>query len=167
MIGNLTLLEPSKNNKDAADKSFSEKLEVYQSSKYALSTKIGGLSWTPKMIEHRQMGLAKNCLWNLEDLTPCIPFADPTLYPRPPMQNAELILIIALSWGLIWLYERADLSVLGGRPSAERLKIAAILFVVTALCCASGFWMRAYFCPRAVRCEPSNIPGANPDGYLA
>lgn len=61
------------------------------------------------------------------------------------MQNAELILIIALSWGLIWLYERADLGVLGGRPTLERLKIGTILFVVTALCCASGFWMRTYF----------------------
>jgi hypothetical protein len=67
LIGNLTLLEPTKNNKEAADKSFTEKLIVYQSSKYALTTKIGGLSWTPKMIEHRQLGLAKTAcgIWKI------------------------------------------------------------------------------------------------------
>lgn len=67
MIGNLTLLEPSKNNKEAADKSFTEKLQVYQSSKYAMTSKIEVLSWTPKMIEHRQMGLAKTAcgIWKI------------------------------------------------------------------------------------------------------
>ena len=67
MIGNLTLLEPTKNNKEAADKSFTEKLQVYQSSKYALTSKIEVLSWTPKMIEHRQVGLAKTAcgIWKI------------------------------------------------------------------------------------------------------
>lgn len=67
MIGNLTLLEPSKNNKDAADRAFSDKVLVYQSSKYALTSKISAVSWTPKMIEHRQAGMAKTAcgIWKI------------------------------------------------------------------------------------------------------
>ena len=58
MLGNLTLLEPSKNNKDAADKAFEEKKKVYASSKYAQTSKIADYQWTPKSIRNRQAHLA-------------------------------------------------------------------------------------------------------------
>ncbi len=67
MIGNLSLLEPSKNNKDAARKSFSEKLEVYKTSRYALSNTISGEEWNIRMIQHRQASLAKTAcgIWKI------------------------------------------------------------------------------------------------------
>lgn len=57
-LGNFTLLEARKNNKEAAAKPFTEKKEVYAQSKYALSRMIEVSEWTPRMIHHRQAKLA-------------------------------------------------------------------------------------------------------------
>ncbi len=59
MIGNLTILEPSKNNKDAANKTFEDKKTVYFSSKYAITNLIDFPEWTPNTVKHRQAHLAK------------------------------------------------------------------------------------------------------------
>jgi uncharacterized protein with ParB-like and HNH nuclease domain len=59
MLGNLTLLEPKLNNRQAGQKPFSEKKAIYSSSRYALSRDIGGVEWSIKMIKHRQSSLAK------------------------------------------------------------------------------------------------------------
>ncbi len=59
MLGNLTLLEASKNNKEAAQKPFETKLTIYQTSRYALSNQITSTEWSIKMIRHRQAHLAK------------------------------------------------------------------------------------------------------------
>ena len=59
MLGNLSLLEPTLNHKQAGQKSFAEKKKVYQISQYALSKQIGGEEWTVQMIKHRQSSLAK------------------------------------------------------------------------------------------------------------
>lgn len=66
-LGNLTLLEPKLNNREAAQKSFAEKKEVYQKSKYALSRDIKGEEWSIKMIKHRQSSLAKTAksVWKI------------------------------------------------------------------------------------------------------
>lgn len=61
------------------------------------------------------------------------------------MKNLELIALIALSWLLIWLFEKGNLSISGLKPTTNRLKLSALLFVVTALCCSIGFFMRMYF----------------------
>lgn len=67
MIGNLTLLEPTKNNKEAAAKPLLEKKAIYESSKYAITKQITNQTWTTKMIEHRQIGLAKTAcgVWKI------------------------------------------------------------------------------------------------------
>jgi uncharacterized protein with ParB-like and HNH nuclease domain len=67
MLGNLTLLEPKLNNKEAAQHSFSKKKEVYAKSQYALSNTIGGAEWSVQMIKHRQAGLAKTAagIWKI------------------------------------------------------------------------------------------------------
>jgi uncharacterized protein with ParB-like and HNH nuclease domain len=67
MLGNLSLLESSKNSKEAAQKPFVDKLKVYQTSRYALSNRITGTDWTIKMIQHRQAGLAKTAcgIWKI------------------------------------------------------------------------------------------------------
>jgi uncharacterized protein with ParB-like and HNH nuclease domain len=68
MIGNLTLLEPSKNNKEAADKIFEIKKLVYSTSKYALTNKIDDPQWSPQNIKHRQAHLAKlaSSIWKIQ-----------------------------------------------------------------------------------------------------
>ncbi len=67
MLGNLTLLEPSKNNKEAADKDFEHKKTVYESSKYALTNKITQNTWTHNTIKQRQTQLAKlaTSIWKI------------------------------------------------------------------------------------------------------
>lgn len=59
MIGNMTLLEPVKNTKDAADNDFEEKKKVYATSKYALTRKITDPQWTSQNIKSRQAHLGK------------------------------------------------------------------------------------------------------------
>jgi uncharacterized protein with ParB-like and HNH nuclease domain len=68
MLGNLTLLEPSKNNKDASNKNFEEKKKVYSSSKYALTRKINFPDWAPINIRNRQSHLAKLAcgIWKIQ-----------------------------------------------------------------------------------------------------
>ncbi len=58
-LGNLTLLEASKNNKNAANKGFAEKKEVYSGSKFAMTKQIDADEWTPEKIKHRQAKLGK------------------------------------------------------------------------------------------------------------
>lgn len=68
MVGNLTLLEPQKNSKEAADKVFDDKKVVYQTSKYALTKKLTDHEWTPQNIKHRQAHLAKlaSGIWKIQ-----------------------------------------------------------------------------------------------------
>ena len=70
MLGNLTLLERSKNNKDAADKLFDEKREVYAKSKYALTKNIAAeyAEWTPATIRSRQkqLGRLATTIWKIQ-----------------------------------------------------------------------------------------------------
>lgn len=68
MVGNLTLLEPQKNSKEAADKVFDDKKVVYQTSKYALTKKLTDHVWTPQNIKHRQAHLAKlaSGIWKIQ-----------------------------------------------------------------------------------------------------
>src|SRR5687768_2303052 len=66
------------------------------------------------------------------------------------MAHLELIILIAVSWILIRFFDsdshrKGNLSVLGLKPTKSRLLYAAILFFVTAFCCATGFFMRMYF----------------------
>lgn len=68
MIGNLTLLEPSKNNKEAADKIFTDKIDIYATSKYALSRAISDPQWASQNIKKRQLQLAKLAIgiWKIQ-----------------------------------------------------------------------------------------------------
>jgi membrane protease YdiL (CAAX protease family) len=57
----------------------------------------------------------------------------------------QLIGLLAISWLLIWLFEKRNFSVLGLTPTKERLKYFSILFIVSALLSASAFLLRMYF----------------------
>ena len=67
LLGNLTLLEPSKNNKDAADLSFEQKKEVYETSKYALTHTLPYTTWLPATVKQRQAQLARlaTAVWKI------------------------------------------------------------------------------------------------------
>lgn len=68
-LGNYTLLEPKKNNKEAAAKPFSEKKEIYAESKYQLTKKIEAMGdWTPRAVNHRQAYLATQAcgIWKIQ-----------------------------------------------------------------------------------------------------
>lgn len=68
MIGNLTLLEATKNNKEAADKIFEEKKSVYSTSKFAITKKVNDPQWTSQNIKSRQAHLAKlaTSIWKIQ-----------------------------------------------------------------------------------------------------
>jgi membrane protease YdiL (CAAX protease family) len=57
----------------------------------------------------------------------------------------QLIGLLAISWLLIWLFEKGNLSVLGLTPTKDRLKYFSILFIVSAILSATAFLLRIYF----------------------
>lgn len=57
----------------------------------------------------------------------------------------QLIGLLAISWLLIWIFEKGNLSVLGFTPTKDRLKYFTILFIVSALLSATAFLLRMYF----------------------
>lgn len=57
----------------------------------------------------------------------------------------QIIGLLAISWLLIWLFYKKDLSVLGLRPTKDRLKYFILLFIVSALISSSAFLLRMYF----------------------
>ena len=68
MLGNLSLLEATKNNKEAADLIFAEKKKVYATSKFALTRKIEDPEWTAQNVKKRQAQLAKLAtgIWKIQ-----------------------------------------------------------------------------------------------------
>jgi uncharacterized protein len=57
----------------------------------------------------------------------------------------QLLALFLISWGLIWIFEKKSLSVLGLTPTPDRLNYFFILFTVSAVCAASTFLLRIYF----------------------
>ena len=55
-----------------------------------------------------------------------------------------IIVELAVSWLLIWLFQKKDLRVLGLWPTGARLADFGLFFVVTACCAASGPLIRMY-----------------------
>ena len=68
MVGNLTLLEATKNIQDASDKIFEEKKDVYATSKFAITKRITDPHWTSQNIKSRQAHLAKLAtgIWKIQ-----------------------------------------------------------------------------------------------------
>jgi membrane protease YdiL (CAAX protease family) len=57
----------------------------------------------------------------------------------------QIIGLLGLSWLLIWLFDKKNLTVLGLTPTKERLKYFTILFIVSAIFSATGFLLRMHF----------------------
>lgn len=56
-----------------------------------------------------------------------------------------IIVQLLLSWLIIWFFEKGNLSFLGFSPTRKRISDFFLFFLITALCCASSFFMRMYF----------------------
>jgi membrane protease YdiL (CAAX protease family) len=56
-----------------------------------------------------------------------------------------IIVQLLISWLIIWLFEKGDLSFFGFYPTKKRLIAFVVFFTVTAFCCASDFFMRIVF----------------------
>lgn len=54
----------------------------------------------------------------------------------------QLIALLLISWLLIWLFEKDNLSVLGLLPNKQQLGWISIVFIVSALCAASAFALK-------------------------
>lgn len=50
-----------------------------------------------------------------------------------------ILVQLGISWFIVWLFERGNLSCLGLRPTKNRIGSFFLFFVVTAACSASGF----------------------------
>jgi uncharacterized protein len=61
-----------------------------------------------------------------------------------------IIVELAVSWILLWLVEKKNLSVLGLVPKRRRILQFSLLFIIAGLCCASGFLLRMYYGERWV-----------------
>ncbi len=56
----------------------------------------------------------------------------------------QIIALVLISWLLVWLLTKSNLSVLGLTPTLKRLKYGGILLVVSGLLAASAFWLRTF-----------------------
>ena len=52
---------------------------------------------------------------------------------------------LLISWLLVWLFEKQDLRVLGLVPTKNRVFDLFIFFMITAVCCSTGFLLKMYF----------------------
>lgn len=62
---------------------------------------------------------------------------------------------LLLSWLLVWLYDKSNLSVLGFYPTKNRLLGFTVFFIVTAICCSSDFFMRMIFAQQQWELNPN------------
>jgi membrane protease YdiL (CAAX protease family) len=53
-----------------------------------------------------------------------------------------ILVQLAISWLLIWFFEKGNLSFLGFSPTKKRITDFFIFFLITAACCASGYLLR-------------------------
>jgi uncharacterized protein len=56
-----------------------------------------------------------------------------------------IIVQLAISWLIVWLFEKDNLGILGFRPTKRRCFDFTLFFIVTAICASLGFFMRMYF----------------------
>jgi membrane protease YdiL (CAAX protease family) len=65
-----------------------------------------------------------------------------------------IIVQLAISWVIIWLVEKRNLSVLGFYPTKKRLSDFVIFFLITAACSASDFILRMLFAEQRWELNP-------------
>ena len=65
-----------------------------------------------------------------------------------------IIVQLLISWLIIWLFEKGNLSIFGFYPTRKRLFGFVLFFIVTALCCSSDFFMRMIFAQQQWELNP-------------
>jgi len=66
-----------------------------------------------------------------------------------------IIVQLALSWLLVWLFEKGNLGFLGFYPTKRRLLDFGFFFIITALCCSSDFFIRMLFIKQEWKLNPA------------
>ena len=66
-----------------------------------------------------------------------------------------IIVQLAVSWEIIWFFEKGNLNVLGLLPTKRRLLDFTIFFLITAACCASDFILRMLFAGQQWKLNPA------------
>ncbi|MDB5231407.1 MAG: putative transrane protein of unknown function [Chitinophagaceae bacterium] len=66
-----------------------------------------------------------------------------------------IIVQLALSWLIVWAFEKRNLSVLGFRPTKDRLLSFLVFFVVTAFFCSTAFILKMYAGKQAWQLNPA------------
>jgi uncharacterized protein len=70
-----------------------------------------------------------------------------------------IIVQLALSWVIVWFFEKGDLRFLGFYPSKKRLLDFVLFFTVTGICCAAGFFLKMLIAKQQWVINPDlNIP---------
>ena len=67
----------------------------------------------------------------------------------------QVIGLLAISWLMVWLFDKQNLSVLGLLPTKDRLKLCFYLFIVTAICCSTTFVLKMYFAKEQYTMNPN------------
>jgi len=66
-----------------------------------------------------------------------------------------LVVQLAISWLIIWLFNKGNLNVLGFFPTKKRLFDFGLFFLITAICCCSDFLIRMYFAGELWKLNPN------------
>ena len=66
----------------------------------------------------------------------------------------QIIGLLAISWLIVWLFDKSSLSILGLMPTKHRLVLVITLFLVTAICCSSAFLLKIYFAKEQYSINP-------------
>lgn len=69
-----------------------------------------------------------------------------------------IIVQLAVSWLIIWFYEKGNLSCLGLMPTRKRLLDFTLFFFITAACAASGFLLQFIIAKQRWMLNPSINP---------
>jgi uncharacterized protein len=67
----------------------------------------------------------------------------------------QLIGLLAISWLLVWLFDKKNLLALGLSPTKSRLKYFIILFLVSAILSSTAFFLRMYFAKEIYTITPA------------
>ena len=67
----------------------------------------------------------------------------------------QIIVLFVVSWLIVWLFDRKNLSVLGLTPTKDRMKLVGILFIVTAVCCSTEFLLKMLFAKEQYTINPN------------
>lgn len=78
---------------------------------------------------------------------------------------AGIIVQLTVSWFIAWLYEKNDLRVLGFFPSKQRLMDFFVFFILTAICCATGFFLKMSFAGIRYELNPKLTMGLIAEGF--